>query len=792
MMQLSKTPVDPGSELLLTFQEFLKQHYLMEETEKVLENNRICKVPHSKKDGYSSIYRNAANAPDKLASTNGSTEISPYFIDGVDNYYTCFELSCQTFPDKPYLGTRKPGSPTYEFLTGRQVRDLKNKFGSGLIQVVTNHKHFNDLQSEFPEFPHYNNDKPYKWVVSIFSSNRLEWAITDLACQSYNLCNTVLYDTLGPHSTQYILEVMKSPVVVCSKDHILTLINLKKKNPDTLKTLMVIISMDELPIQEEFPLFQIAANNDINLFTFNQVESLGSNFPVPLCPVGPNDLYTISFTSGTTGNPKGVVIPQKMIVAALKFCFSFFSVIPGINPFPNNKNLVPGKCLSFLPLAHIYERETFAFAMVSGIIVGFPSSPQPVESFIDDMKVLKPDYHVNVPRVLTKIESNLKESILKLGSIKSKLIMNQIKKKIEYQSSKDFANVEDCKSFWIFDSLITKKLRAAVGFDNLKTIVTGSAPISVETIKFLRALLSIGFSQGYGSTETFAGTNISFNKECQPGSSGVVGNTVEIRLRDLPSMGYTSDDSKDPEGTEITAVQKGELMVRGPQVFKYYFNGENETKKCFDEDGFFHTGDVAMLDTTGRIYIIDRVKNFFKLQQGEYVTPERIENTYLSICPMISQIFVYGDSLQPYLVGIVGLDVESLRGFLIDVNNKSKILKVTEPLEGSNRTTTINIMHTSTEALFDIINSDLEIKQKIIFKLNSFLISQDGEYKQKKSLLQGFEKLHNAKFFDTPLKLEDNTITPTMKLKRPVATKKFKEELDELYRQGSLINGVKL
>lgn len=209
----------------------------------------------------------------------------------------------------------------------------------------------------------------------------------------------------------------------------------------------------------------------------------------------------------------------------------------------------------------------------------------------------------------------------------------------------DPANENTNPSHLLYDRVLGL-LRKKLGMKNLKVIMSGSAPISPETLKFLKASLNTGVGQGYGMSETFAGVMASSIFETDASSCGPVSITTECRTRDLPAMGYTSKDEGGP---------RGELLVRGPQIFPEYYKNPEETAKSFDEDGWFYTGDVARIDSkTGRTYIIDRVKNFFKLAQGEYVTPERIENTYLSCFPYIAQLFVHGDSLRTHLVGVVG------------------------------------------------------------------------------------------------------------------------------------------
>lgn len=754
-MSVSTTPVDVSDEQVTILKDILLGHFAKTEVELANQTQRINEVPDSKVPGYSSVYRNAA------VPIEG--EISAYIDPAFDNYYTFLEACFKLFGNKRALGERKFNNTVpngwdefYTYETYDEVRAHKDNLGAGIIQVVTNHKFYESkILANLPTFEGLNNDKPHRWVVSLLSSNRREWVLTDFACQSYSLCNTALYDTLGADTTAYILDLTKSPVVVCSRDQILRLIQLKKQFPDKLSTLLVIVSMDRLDIQQDYPLFSLAGNVDINLYDFEQVENLGANFPIAKTPVGRDDIYTISFTSGTTGMPKGVVVPQRMILAGLTFCF--------MNFYADSTNVFETEIryLTFLPLTHIYERQSFAFTFIRGIVVGFPSSNVPAESLLSDLKTIKPHAFIAVPRVFTKFEASLKEAISQPG-LKAWLVRKVTENREAVQSSEDHARGD----LLLYDKIITSKLRSALGFDNVVYTVTGSAPISPETVKFLKAILNVGVRQGYGLTESFAGVTISLPYEANPGSSGPIGNTIEICLRDLPSMNYTHDD---PDG-----VPKGELMLRGPQVFDNYYLRPKETEESFNKDGWFHTGDVAKIEKDGKLSIVDRVKNFFKLSQGEYITPERIENVYLSSCPMITQIFVHGDSTQSYLIAIVGFEPQLLKNFVnkgkLPANIKAKI----NGLEG--------------DALFKEVNSNSFIKQYLVKGLNSLAcIEKNGV-----NTLHGFEKIHNLEADFMPLKVEDNTVTPTMKLKRNIAAKHFRKVLDKLYAEGSLIKGAKV
>lgn len=218
-------------------------------------------------------------------------------------------------------------------------------------------------------------------------------------------------------------------------------------------------------------------------------------------------------------------------------------------------------------------------------------------------------------------------------------------------------------------------------------------------------------------------------------------------------MGYNSQDENGP---------RGELLLRGPQIFSYYYKNPEETTKAIDKDGWFHTGDVAAISPKhgNRLQIVDRVKNFFKLSQGEYVSPEKIENVYLSQFPFISQLFAHGDSTESYLVGVVGIDKNLIDPYLM----KRFKVKFDKPGDIFN--------------FFENPNN----RRTLLQDMNEAITGQ----------LQGFEKLHNVFVDFEPLTLERGVITPTIKIRRPICARFFKDQIKSMYTEGSLLKGSNL
>jgi len=201
-----------------------------------------------------------------------------------------------------------------------------------------------------------------------------------------------------------------------------------------------------------------------------------------------------------------------------------------------------------------------------------------------------------------------------------------------------------------YDRLIFERIKEQLGMDHLRLVISGSAPLSDTVMTFWRCVLGGCVVEGYGQTENSAVATLGDVEDIT--SIGHVGGpqpTAEICLEDVPEMGYLHTDSVH-EGAKCCG--RGEILVRGPCVFKGYYKDEKKTRETIDEEGWLHSGDIGLWTVNGQLKIIDRKKNLFKLAQGEYIAAEKIENI-ISQSRFIAQAFVYGDSYKSYLVAII-------------------------------------------------------------------------------------------------------------------------------------------
>jgi long-chain acyl-CoA synthetase len=277
----------------------------------------------------------------------------------------------------------------------------------------------------------------------------------------------------------------------------------------------------------------------------------------------------------------------------------------------------------------------------------------------EDLKLLRPTAFISVPRLYNRFGGAIKAQTIEQPGVKGAMSRHIVSAKTA--NLKNPAPGKATNKHLLYDRIWSKKVAAALGLERARSMVSGSAPIDPDLQQFLRVVFSNKFIQGYGLTETYAIALAQLTDDYSAGNCGAVTPTTELCLMDVPDMEYFATDKPYP---------RGELLIRGPTVFTEYYKNEAETKKAFTEDGWFRTGDIASIDGLGRFRIIDRVKNVLKLAQGEYISPERIENVYLANLPWLAQGYVHGDSSQSSLVGIFGFQPDIFAGFLSKVVGK--------------------------------------------------------------------------------------------------------------------------
>jgi len=439
-----------------------------------------------------------------------------------------------------------------------------------------------------------------------------------------SITNVPLYDTLGEESICWTFEQTKLSTIFLSNEGISILLEIKKKG--LIDSLTTLVTFDEIKNEDK----ELAKKNGVKLMHYDDVVKAGKEeSDMKFKPCCGESILTICYTSGTTGKAKGVVLTQKNFrdnaVASMR---------SGI--FHEYK--MGYSFLSYLPLAHVFERIVLYDAIIGVMKMGFYHGVIP--ELKDDIQALHPDVFTGVPRIYCRFYEKIMETINNLGRVKRKLINTAISSKVSnYKKNGTLTH-------WLYDKAILSRIRDSFG-GNIKMFVSGAAPMDPNIMEKLRVMYSCRFLQGYGQTESAGALSIAYDNDTYPGSLGPPMACCIAKVVDVPEMGYLSTDEIDG-----VLTPRGELCFKGSNLTKEYFKNPEQTEKLYDKDGWMHTGDIGMINSSGCIVIIDRIKNMLKLQQGEYVALEKLENDLMN-SNWISQLFVHGDSYQTYLVGII-------------------------------------------------------------------------------------------------------------------------------------------
>jgi long-chain acyl-CoA synthetase len=612
----------------------------------------------------------------------------------VATLYENFERSVEKFPECDCLGERnfKTGTGKFEFLTYKQVHTKVAHVAAGLSSL--------GIQT--------------KQRVGVFGINCPEYMIAMQACNRMTYECVPVYDTLGENAIEYILNHSETSALFASASKLPPLVKALDKCKQHLK---VIVYWGDADAE----LVQTAKDKGFTMVAFEDLIVTGQGKPVDPIPPFPDDLSTIMYTSGTTGDPKGVMLKHSALVTALGTSETFMK--------SHNLSMGPGDyILSYLPLAHIFARVTEEGWLNFGGGIGyFQGDPL---KLVDDIQELKPSVLFGVPRVFDRIYTRITTGLNTVSFLKRFLFTWGMRRKLYFLRK----GAKQGKASPIFDAIIFSKVAARFG-GKLKLIVSGGAPLSMHVEEFLRTIMCCPVMQGYGLTETCAA---SFG--CAPDNWDHVGTVgppfpcTEFRLESVPEMNYDAN----------AEIPKGEVLIRGPGGFSGYYKAQDKTDEVLEADGWFHSGDIAMLMPDGALKIIDRKKNIFKLSQGEYIAVEKLENTY-SKAPVVEQVWVYGNSFKSCLVAVV-----------VPVEDSIKRWAASNGVNGD----------------FAAICASDKAKEYVLGELKAMA---------KEDKLKGFEAIRAVHLDSVAFSVEENLLTPTFKAKRPQLQAKYQTLIDAMY-----------
>jgi len=534
--------------------------------------------------------------------------------------------------------------------------------------------------------------------VGILSENRPEWAIADYACLTASLTDVPLYPNLPPEQACYILRDSGAVAVFVS---------------DEKQAAKVAAARSSVPQLRHVITFASAPHEGAD-FTLAEVEARGAavddetrraRYREHALAVKPDDLATLIYTSGTTGEPKGVMLTHDNLYS------NTMSAAVQI-PF-EGKDV----CLSFLPLSHIFERMAGHYLMLHvGCSIAYAESMDTVPV---DMQTVRPTIVLSVPRLYEKMYARVLENALSGGALKKRIFFwarAVAEKWADVKLAGGTPRGLLALKYRIAQRLVFSKLQARTG-GRLRYFVSGGAPLAPDINKFFYAA-GLVILEGYGLTET----------------SPVIAVNVPSAFR-IGTVG------KIFPGVEVMIAPDGEILARGPNIMKGYFNKPEATREAIDGEGWFHTGDIGEL-RDGFLAITDRKKEIIVTAGGKKIAPQPIENT-LKTNKYISQAVVIGDK-RKFPAVLVVPNWEQLE----------KWAKIK------------NLLWTDRSQLLEMPIVHAKMEKEVFGKLQG---------------LAKFETPKKVALLEHDFSIERGELTPTLKVKRRVIDRTYHDVIDRLY-----------
>ena len=542
-------------------------------------------------------------------------------------------------------------------------------------------------------------------VVSVMANTCREWVWVDLAAQTMGGICSGIYPTDAPEQLRYLCSDSRSVFLFVEDDEQLDKYLAMREQLPLIRKLIV------------FDMEGLRKLDDPQVISLDKLRALGraqlklqpSLVTQRLAMRGPKDVAVLVYTSGTTGRPKGAMITHGNICAVLSGIDSaLFEGLPR-----------GGERVAFLPLCHIAERLIGEYVPLHrGSTVNFVENP---ETVFDNLREVQPMVFFAVPRVWEKIFSTVAITIREAGRLQQAAYawaLGEGMRMVRHTEARSRPGLLLALRYRLARWLVLNNVRRMVGLNRVELALTGAAPISPELIRWYLAL-GIPLREGWGMTETTGGGTVTPVGASKPGSIGMPGPGVEMRLS-----------------------EQGEILMRGACVFSGYLNLPEKTAEALDADGWLHTGDVGRVDAEGYFYITDRMKDIIITAGGKNVTPSEWENQ-LKFSPYVTDAVVIGDK-RAYLSCLVMIDEDNVAQWAQDG---------------------------------DVQFSDF----KSLCRAPELVKLIGDEIEKVNQQFARVEQIKAFRLIEQRLTAEDEELTPTMKLKRSLINRKYADLIEAMY-----------